>query len=325
MFEKNFSNKLNGSDLGVCDLNKTFTRRNTPTNNSLGCFILDEKHFTNPFYDYDRNLMDPGLCLIHCKDYNYTISALKNGNECRCGFQNGLKQQLDNETCNLDCIGNSTFKCGGEEVYTVYNTIIGLSSYNMSNISSDKKHEIINNLKNDVRYNGCFQDNPYCGRRLLNGTLNENIHMTIDSCINFCKNKGYTFAGLEIGSQCFCGNEYEPIRRLGDDYCSSSCIFNSSQICGGPLTLSIYDTEITFSNNTGITSSNNAKITSDNIIRLILDIVGLVILIIFIAVIILIIYKKHRKRKIASRIYKLIKLDDGISQDVFWKQTGHNI
>ncbi|CAG8452665.1 4428_t:CDS:2 [Racocetra fulgida] len=216
---KNFSNILSGLDSGVCDLNKTYTRRNIPTNNSLGCFILDESHFTNPFYDVDRNLMDPGLCLIHCKDYNYTISALGNSNECRCGFQDGLKQQLDNEACYLDCIGNSSYKCGGKYAYTVYNTIIGLSSYHMSNISSDKKREIINNLKNDIRYNGCFQDSPYCGQRLLNGTLDEKVHMTIDYCVDFCKKNGYAFAGLEVGSQCFCGNEYERIRRLGDDYC----------------------------------------------------------------------------------------------------------
>ncbi|CAG8809637.1 19581_t:CDS:2, partial [Racocetra persica] len=106
-----------------------------------------------------------------------------------------------------------------------------------------QKLEIINDLSlnKDVRYKGCYKESPYCNQRMLNGTSEEHSGMTIEDCLKFCGGNNFKYAGLEVGSQCFCDNDYRSLTRLSIEECSSSCEGNSSQICGGPLALSIYN------------------------------------------------------------------------------------
>ncbi|ENH60842.1 WSC domain-containing protein 2 [Fusarium oxysporum f. sp. cubense race 1] len=58
--------------------------------------------------------------------------------------------------------------------------------------------------------------------------------MTVPICLEFCASNGtqYQYAGLEWSSLSV---------RLGDGDCENSCEGNSSQVCGGPLRLSVYE------------------------------------------------------------------------------------
>ncbi|CAG8576138.1 8723_t:CDS:1, partial [Racocetra fulgida] len=150
--------------------------------------------------------MDPGLCIIHCADYLFKYAALKNGNDCRCGNDTGLdayikltNDKLINTTCNIKCVGNSSYICGGKDGYTVYNALTAISSYRVPNITISQKLEIINDLrlKKDVRYKGCYKESPYCNQRILNGTSDEPSGMTIEECLKFCDERKYKYAGLE--------------------------------------------------------------------------------------------------------------------------------
>ncbi|KAF2102406.1 WSC-domain-containing protein, partial [Rhizodiscina lignyota] len=65
--------------------------------------------------------------------------------------------------------------------------------------------------------------------------------MTVDYCLNFCKD--YTYAGIEYGSQCYCGNTLASAAapkagELGS--CNMPCNGNSTQFCGGNWALSSY-------------------------------------------------------------------------------------
>ncbi|CAG8595317.1 14611_t:CDS:2, partial [Racocetra fulgida] len=168
--------------------------------------------------------MDPGLCTIHCADYLFKYAALTGGNKCRCGNDNGL------------------------------DSYIKLTNDKVPNIDISQKLEIINDLylNKDIRYKGCYKESPYCNKRFLNGTSEEASGMTIEKCLKFCGENKYKYAGLEkvfksfdyhtqVGSQCFCDNDYRSLTRLSIEECSSSCEGNNSQICGGPLALSIYN------------------------------------------------------------------------------------
>ncbi|RIB01515.1 hypothetical protein C2G38_2127438 [Gigaspora rosea] len=64
--------------------------------------------------------------------------------------------------------------------------------------------------------------------------------MTVDKCIDFCRQNNFAYAGLEIGTRCSCANNYDHINQISSDQCSTSCVGNNQQICGGPLTLSVY-------------------------------------------------------------------------------------
>ncbi|CAG8727917.1 2560_t:CDS:2 [Gigaspora margarita] len=276
---------LNKRAPGECIGN--LTRRNHPSTVPLGCYIrnssfttdtlngLANLNFSDPYQDRDGNLMDSGLCIIHCADYLFTFAALTNGNQCRCGNKTGLDaytkltdESLVNQTCNLNCVGNSSYICGGKDGYTVYNALTSISSYIPPTIDINQKLEIIHNINKNVRYKGCYKDSPYCNQRLLNGPSEDVINMKIDSCLSYCSQNKYTYAGLEIGSQCFCDNKYDSLTRLSIDECSSSCEGNNSEICGGPLALSIYDaSNYILDNNSNITvnTNNNTKSSDSSI------------------------------------------------------------
>ncbi|CAG8694549.1 2489_t:CDS:2, partial [Acaulospora morrowiae] len=231
------------------------TRRDQPRTTSLGCYkSIDVTHdslnglssigFFDPYLDRDGNLMDPGLCIDYCASYLFYFSALRKGKECRCGNQNSLValNKVEDFNCNITCVGNSSYICGGNEAYTVYNATLTKNKIPSSGLPPiDKKLDIIKKLNDDVNYLGCIKDSPYCGVRALNGSEIEGItNMTVDNCIEYCRQNGFKYAGLEIGTQCFCDNKYDSLTQLDPGDCCFSCAGNNSEICGGPLALSVY-------------------------------------------------------------------------------------
>ncbi len=92
-------------------------------------------------------------------------------------------------------------------------------------------------------YQGCATDDV--NSRTLTGTSNiysaDQATTDVESCIKSCL--GSTYAGLEYGKQCFCGNSVAADRapqasQFGS--CNLPCAGNSSQICGGGSQLSLY-------------------------------------------------------------------------------------
>ena len=67
--------------------------------------------------------------------------------------------------------------------------------------------------------------------------------MTIEKCQTFCSSStnNYGLAGLEYGSQCYCGNGLQSGSSLGQKNCNTPCKGNSSEICGGSSALSVYN------------------------------------------------------------------------------------
>lgn len=86
--------------------------------------------------------------------------------------------------------------------------------------------------------------------------------MTVPLCLEFCASNGtqYQYAGLEwsryvpisnqrtaslihwIGRECWCSPYLSSLStKLDDDECKNPCEGNSSQVCGGPLKLSVYE------------------------------------------------------------------------------------
>lgn len=90
-------------------------------------------------------------------------------------------------------------------------------------------------------YLGCAKD-AY-GSRSLDMAQKSGDKMTIESCLDYCEEKGYSLAGLEYGRECYCGNTMEkshlPVKgQLGK--CEMPCAGNKEQVCGGPGALSLY-------------------------------------------------------------------------------------
>jgi hypothetical protein len=81
--------------------------------------------------------------------------------------------------------------------------------------------------------------------------------MTVETCTTYCGSKGYTYAGLQYGQECWCGNSVAP-DRLGAHKCRTICageftappacphfnrvLGNDAEYCGDALKLSLYKT-----------------------------------------------------------------------------------
>lgn len=111
--------------------------------------------------------------------------------------------------------------------------------------------------KNNYALLGCYND-LYPNSRALNGAYSDNPSggQTIGKCLSFCASQGGYLAGLENGNQCFCGSQLDPASKVtqpangisvsNNGGCSTPCAGNSTQDCGGPNRLLI------FQSNTGV-------------------------------------------------------------------------
>ena len=91
-------------------------------------------------------------------------------------------------------------------------------------------------------YSGCFSDSA--STRALTGINLANLgrdNVTSTGCINYCAAQGFTIAGTEWSSQCFCGDSLASGSvALAESQCAMPCIADASEICGGSLSLSIF-------------------------------------------------------------------------------------
>ncbi len=88
---------------------------------------------------------------------------------------------------------------------------------------------------------GCFRDRgePYGLKgRDLDGFAFSSEKMTPQLCMRECARRGFSYAGVQANSYCFCGNSYG--RYGGAPNCNLRCSGNSNQICGGSWANSIY-------------------------------------------------------------------------------------
>ncbi|WVR09514.1 hypothetical protein IAU60_006582 [Kwoniella sp. DSM 27419] len=86
-------------------------------------------------------------------------------------------------------------------------------------------------------YVGCF--NSWSGRT-LNGIGITSNTITPVTCTRYCTDKGYGFAAVTGGNQCWCGNTLDISKQDSESTCTTPCTADKSYICGGPNRTSVY-------------------------------------------------------------------------------------
>lgn len=65
--------------------------------------------------------------------------------------------------------------------------------------------------------------------------------LTIDKCIDMCENGGYTYAGVEWGQECYCGNKLDStVKFVDDSECAMPCMGDASEMCGDDFRMGIF-------------------------------------------------------------------------------------
>jgi hypothetical protein len=210
---------------------------------------------------------NPG-CQAACQSNGYTLAGTEYSGECYCDNQlrNGGGPAPDGEVgCNMLCNGNQTDACGGSNRLSLYKYYSGQDSPSstpvvgggatsapassvpvaslVSSVSSPAP--VATGVPKGFEYKGCYVDGP--GYRIMNYQQSDDQSMTIGSCASKCAAAGYSIAGMEYSTQCFCDN----VIRMGgapaksESDCSNSCGGDTSTKCGGPDRLSIWSNQTT--------------------------------------------------------------------------------
>jgi len=90
-------------------------------------------------------------------------------------------------------------------------------------------------------YIGCGFD--VLASRSLTGPSQDTADMTVEKCVDFCAAQGFSIAGTEYSTQCYCGNsvpaDRAPIPGLMGN-CFMKCGGDQTENCGGAGTISLY-------------------------------------------------------------------------------------
>jgi hypothetical protein len=90
------------------------------------------------------------------------------------------------------------------------------------------------------KHQGCWIDNGG-NRTLQNGAYNPIAPMTVESCLSYCANGQYLYAGVEYGGECFCARSVlAGTTAMPETDCNMHCNGNSSEACGGPNRLNLF-------------------------------------------------------------------------------------
>ncbi|KAJ3308254.1 hypothetical protein HDU76_004049, partial [Blyttiomyces sp. JEL0837] len=235
----------------------TPTNTNLPSNwTYLGCFkegssgrALASKQIDTPVSG-----MTNGYCAQQCFANGFLISGTEFASQCYCGndVRNG-GGVVANGDCNMPCSGNPSDNCGAGNRLSVY------SSIPLSNITIWPPPVIKKtNLPNGFSYVGCFLDNvvdPVTGNQQRTFPSWQWIRlndMTVELCLSHCLKFGFMMAGVEYGSECFCGDAPRTtgLATVESDCQNIPCPGNPGEYCasGGRLLVYTYNTTVsTFS------------------------------------------------------------------------------
>ncbi|KAK1545521.1 WSC domain-containing protein [Colletotrichum paranaense] len=173
--------------------------------------------------------MSNDACTTYCYNKGFSYAGTEYYNECYCGNALAKDGVLANEAdCSTPCSGNATQPCGGPNRLSLYQTslILGPS---------------VNPGVGDWSSIGCYSEGT-TGRALTYGIGSiPGGEMTVAKCTAACANANFILAGVEYSGECFCGSTISNGGAPAVDGCNMLCNGNSSEYCGGPNRLNVYD------------------------------------------------------------------------------------
>jgi hypothetical protein len=185
--------------------------------NLVGCFLDRKKP------DLDELLGKgylPGRCLRECKEKGFRFAGLQYGGYCFCGNRYGRYGKRPRLECVTPCEKDKRKTCGGPWRNHIYRT--GLRPALRAR-----------------RYLGCFLDKK---KRDLSVVLGKG--KTPDSCIKACAKQNYSYASVQNGGWCMCGNSYGRHGRRPLGECDTRCTKNRRYACGGAWRNGVYETGV---------------------------------------------------------------------------------
>ncbi|KAF9465644.1 copper radical oxidase [Collybia nuda] len=189
--------------------------------------------------------MTQAKCTNACFNAGFPLAGAEFAAECYCGatLANG-GAPTPAADCSMVCAGNSSEFCGGPNRLNVYN-------YTGTDLPPQQPvggggggggapvFPVTSGLPGNWSYDACWVDNAF-GRAFV---VQDNVTptQTVETCIASCAAKNYTVAGIEFGTECYCGDTLVAgAVKAVESSCNMGCGGNATEACGGPNRLSVY-------------------------------------------------------------------------------------
>jgi hypothetical protein len=185
----------------------------------LGCYE-DDANRNLPVIIMSSSIGTLETCVAAARARRLKYAGMQFQGQCYAGntLPPADKKKNDND-CQMPCIANPCEKCGGVWRNAIYDTRATLPQPASS-------------------YQGCFKDN--INRTLPVALMSSGA--TVESCVAAATEKGYAYAGVQWGGQCFAGDTLPPAKAPRDSDCNTPCQANNSEKCGGGWLNSVYRT-----------------------------------------------------------------------------------
>ncbi|RDL36505.1 Uncharacterized protein BP5553_05857 [Venustampulla echinocandica] len=188
-------------------------------------------------------------CAASCAAYTYF--GVEYGRECYCGNALAASSVVaPANDCSFTCAGNALEYCGAGNRLNVYvknGTVVPTSTKptntgtTTGSSSTVSQTSTATGLPAGWKYDGCYSEGK--NGRALTFQQPGGAGNTIESCIQTCIGLGYTVAGVEYSTQCFCDKFlYNGAAPTDESKCAMPCAGNDKEICGGPDLLNLYHT-----------------------------------------------------------------------------------
>ncbi|PIL32445.1 hypothetical protein GSI_05147 [Ganoderma sinense ZZ0214-1] len=207
----------------------------------LGCFTdqgarsLGGATFTN------TTGMTVESCIAFCSAQSFNFAGLEFAQECWCGNEianGGTNATLSD--CNSPCTGDASEICGAGNRLSVY----------WNGVQPPPPPTVVPSVGLWESL-GCYNDSV--NARALPTGVNVPGNFTVEGCTEACFEADFPLAGMEFADQCFCStaiaNGGAPIAA---SLCNMACAGNSTELCGGPNALNVYNFTGTITGTPGV-------------------------------------------------------------------------
>ena len=164
-------------------------------------------------------------CDSLCADYAYY--GLEYGRECYCGDELAYKPyRTEPEACDVPCLGDPSQGCGGRSLLNLYKRN-SADAVEPEDTGATALYEPV----------GCFAEPD--GAKALSQVYSS-VKMTHALCFSHCHAGGFSYAGLEYGQECWCGNSITGGTLLAVGQCTAPCAGDATETCGNGNVIQLY-------------------------------------------------------------------------------------
>ncbi|KAK3378034.1 WSC domain-containing protein [Podospora didyma] len=200
-----------------------------------------------------------GACQQYAITSKASFAATEYTTECWVGRNipaPGLKV-ADYLCLNYICPGDKTQFCGGVGSYALmWYDSTGYFPEN-NTLSAEFRPPAYKPTVGNYVYAGCRTDTT-AARALGGKTVGAATTRTIESCAAACS--GFTYFGVEYGTECFCGNTINAASAVAlESSCSYTCGGDPTELCGGSSRISVYALNGTVVNLPSSSSSSSSS------------------------------------------------------------------